>query len=166
MRHTLARPGEIRDLRWRDYHADTKLLCLSSFKAKKRRKDGVAVRAIPVDPYLQRLLQRWKSRRSPLPEHHLFVNQHGKPYTGSAIRLAIKRAAMRAGLVADGEEAVVPYTMRHTAATFATKAGVRDRVLATIMGHTSTRTTARYQHLDVAELGGAIEVATSRGRNK
>lgn len=166
MRRALARPGEIRELRWRDYDVDTRLLCLKSFKAKKRRKDGVAVRAIPVDCYLQRMLCRWRIRRSPASDQFIFTGIHGKPYTGSAIRAAIRHAAKGARLVKDGEEAIVPYTLRHTAATFATKAGVRDRVLATIMGHTSTRTTARYQHLDVAELGGAIEIATGRHRDK
>src|SRR6185295_4351794 len=44
-------------------------------------------------------------------------------------------------------ETIVPYTFRHTAATLASAAGVRDRLLADALGHTETSTTARYQHL-------------------
>jgi integrase/recombinase XerD len=59
---------------------------------------------------------------------------------------------------------VVPYTLRHTAATRATVAGVRDKLLAELLGHTSTRTTARYQHPNVEDLCAAAERATARAR--
>jgi len=55
-------------------------------------------------------------------------------------------------------EKVVAYTVRHSTATIAAAAGVRDRMLADIMGHASTRTTARYQHLQVSHLRDAFEL--------
>jgi len=164
MRHTIARPGEIRGLRWEHIDFDSNLICLKTFKAKNRRKDQVSIRAIPIDPYLGRMLRRWRDRRRPLPGDYVFQSQLGMPYTKDCIRRSIAKAAKRAGLLKEGEEPIVPYTVRHTAATFATKAGIRDRILATIMGHTSTRTTARYQHLDIADLGESMARATSRGR--
>ena len=47
---------------------------------------------------------------------------------------------------------MVCYTWRHSAATEATLRGIRDRVLAELLGHASTRMTERYQHLDFADL--------------
>jgi site-specific recombinase XerD len=59
-------------------------------------------------------------------------------------------------------EQVVAYTMRHTSATRASARGVRDRVLAELMGHTSTTTTQRYQHLQADHLAEAIKRVNGR----
>lgn len=53
-------------------------------------------------------------------------------------------------------ENFVPYTLRHTFATLATAAGIRDRLLADALGHTETATTARYQHLSVEHVRAAL----------
>ena len=68
---------------------------------------------------------------------------------------------VRCGLKADnGEEQIVCYHMRHAAATLATVNGIRDRVLADIMGHARTQTTARYQHVQPKDLVEAVKQAT------
>jgi integrase/recombinase XerD len=92
------------------------------------------------------------------PEAHLFLNSRGAPWTSSALRIAVRRACRRLGLDETHGEKIVAYTIRHTAATAATVAGVRDRHLADLMGHSTTRTTARYQHLDVEHLRKAAEL--------
>ena len=56
-------------------------------------------------------------------------------------------------------ENIVAYTLRHTAATRACTSGVPDRVLADLMGHTSTNTTRRYQHPQLEHLADAIKQA-------
>jgi integrase len=72
--------------------------------------------------------------------------------------LRMSRLRKRLGLSRDARgEQLVCYSVRHTGATRAAAAGVRDRILADIMGHTNTRTTARYQHLEVSHLTAAIE---------
>lgn len=160
MRHTLARPQEVRGLRLSDWREDLGAFVLSDFKGRDRRRDGVRVRVLPADAWMRRLVAR-RARRLDRGGV-LFPGGSGQPWTSNALRLAVRRAAARAGLDAEGEERVVAYTLRHTVATWATAAGVRDRQLADIMGHTSTRTTARYQHLPIADLVAAIGAATGR----
>src|SRR5690606_9127555 len=88
-------------------------------------------------------------------------NTRGEGWTNNALRLAVRRLCVSVGLDgADGLERITAYTIRHTAATAATAAGVRDRVLADLLGHTQTRTTARYQHLTVDHLRAAVETIT------
>jgi integrase len=168
MRHTLARPGEIRKLKAEDYIAEKGALALDEFKAKKRRKDRLSKRYLSLDRFTRAMLERWINGtpwRSGLSDTsvHVFRNLAGRPYTKDGIVLSFRRAVKRAKLP-PGAENLVPYTIRHTAATAATKNGIRDRTLAEIMGHTSTKITARYQHLDGAELGDAVEQATARPR--
>lgn len=162
-RWTMARPQELRALHWRDYRAELSVFLISDFKAKDRRRDGARWRVLPVCPRMARLLGRLQKSATD-PAGMVFHNSHGLPWSCNALRLAVRRAARRAGLEAQGQEHVVAYTLRHTAATNATANGVRDRLLADLMGHTSTRTTARYQHLQTEHLVEAIQQATQRRR--
>jgi integrase len=161
---TLGRPQELRALRWSNYHVDKHAFLLSDFKAKNRRKDSALWRVLPVCPRLGRLLERLR-RRAPKGDGFVFLTAGGKAWTNNALRLAVRRAVHRAGLDAvAGEEPVVAYTLRHTAATQATANGVSDRRLADLLGHTSTRTTARYQHLQLEDLAEALQQAIRRRR--
>lgn len=171
LRHTFARPGEARGLRWSDVCLDESVIRLHKFKARDRRRDGVRVRKIPLVPEVVRAFRYllWSGRPAgttvparPDPAGHVFLNSRGRAWTGGALRLAMYRAADRAGLNAGAGERAVCYTLRHTGATEATRRGVRDRLLAEILGHTTTRTTARYQHLVEADLLTAMAVATRR----
>jgi integrase len=164
MRHTIARPQEVRAFQWKQLTYDpVPMFVLRDFKAKKRRKDKAAVRIIPLDDRMLRLLNRLASRQQPSPEDHVFLNSDGKPWTANAVRCRMKRLRDKAGLGPDENgEQVVAYTLRHTSATRASARGVRDRVLAELMGHTSTTTTQRYQHLQADHLANAIRQANDR----
>jgi integrase len=158
LRLTLARPQEIRALRWSDLvEGPPAFARLTEFKARDRRRDGQRVRVLPIVPRLARLLARLARRRHKATDH-IFLNSKGRPWTGNGLSLAVRRQRRRLELPDD----VVPYTWRHTGATEACVAGVRDKLLAELLGHTSTRTTARYQHPDVGELLGALERAQRR----
>lgn len=158
LRLTLGRPQEIRALRWCDLvEGPPRFFALGDFKARDRRRDGVRIRVLPIVPRLARLLARL-ARRPHKATDHIFLNSAGRPWTGNALGLAVRRQRRRLDLPDD----LVPYTWRHTGATAACVAGVRDKLLAELLGHTSTRTTARYQHPDVAELLGALERAQRR----
>lgn len=164
MKQTLARPGELRKLRWCEVFLDKNTIRLTKFKAKDRRRDGVKVRVIPLSPAAARLLGWWKAARQPSPEQHVFRNYRGKAWTSNALRCAMSRATKAAGVNLQKGERIVCYSLRHTGATEATRRGVRDRLLADILGHTTTRTTARYQHLAEEDLVHAISTATKRPR--
>ena len=164
MRHTIARPQEIRLIQWKHLlYEPTPMFVLKDFKAKKRRKEKTAVRIIPLDDRMVRLLNRIAKRRKPNPEDFIFLNRAGKPWTGNAIRCRMRTLRAKLGFTPDENgEQVVAYTMRHTSATRASANGVRDKVLAELMGHTSTRTTQRYQHLQAKHLYDAIKKANNK----
>lgn len=177
MRETMARPQEIRELVWGElWEGDNAaeretvlvtgqaLFILADFKARDRRADPDAQRILPISPRLGRLLLRLRARR-PVTRGEIFRNIHGEPWTRNALRLRMNAVRRRLGITKDHRgETVCNYTLRHSMATLATKAGVRDRTLADLLGHTSTRTTARYQHLDVQHLVDAMALVRSRNR--
>lgn len=154
--HTLARPGELRLLEWRSVDLDNRVLRLSKFKSKDRRKDGLAVRVIPLDRWTCRRLARLKLERGPIPADRVFLGRYGIPYTTHALRCRMRRAREKAGLN-DGGEKIVCYSCRHTGATDATRKGMQDSTLAAIMGHTSPAMTRRYQHLAANDLVAAMD---------
>jgi site-specific recombinase XerD len=161
MVHSLARPQEVRVLRWSQLDPAMTAFTLTDFKGKRRRRDGVKTRTICIDRRLRRLLVRLRDRRVDESQDFVFLNQSGRPWTNNAVRLCMARLRERCQLGGSGE-VIVAYTLRHTAATTATANGVLDRVLADLMGHSSTRTTARYQHLQPEHLAGAIDQATKK----
>ncbi len=161
LRHTMARPQELAALQWRHLQPDGRSFVLTQFKAKDRRRDGVKIRIIALDSRMRRFVGRRRHRAQ--LDDYVFTNSQGKRWTGNALRCAMRRVREKAGLL-DGGELVVCYTFRHTAATEATANGVRDRRLADLLGHATTRTTARYQHLALEHLAEAIDQATARRR--
>jgi site-specific recombinase XerD len=103
--------------------------------------------------------------RSETEEGIVFRNAAGRPWTGNAVRCCMRR--LRKHFTTKGEtEKIVAYHVRHTMGTQFTAAGVRDRVLADLMGHSSTRTTARYQHLQVEHLWEAMEQFEKKNRRR
>ena len=163
MLHTIARPQEVRALQWKHLVLEpVPLFVLTDFKARRRRKDRkTAVRRIVLDKTMVELLEGLARSRKPRPEDFVFLDRRGRPWTSNAVRCRMRNLRKKANLGPDenGEE-VVAYTLRHTAATRACTSGVPDRVLADLMGHTSTETTRRYQHPQLDHLAEAIQRAT------
>lgn len=179
MRETIARPQEVRAFRWESLHtptSDTKLVdalrhgsaffSLEDYKGRERRKDPSKPCVILLTQRLGRLLARLASRRKKL-QGEIFRNSKGKPWTSNAVRCRMRRLRKKLGLGPDyrGEQ-IVAYTFRHTQATEAAARGIRDRILAELMGHTSTRTTARYQHLDTDHLREAFDKFNRKPKRK
>ena len=158
---TIARPGEIRGLTWGQVDLDRRVITLIKFKGKKRRRDKLKARVIPL-PVVVVMLLRNLLRKSidPSPAGRVFYS-NGRPWSANAVRCAMRRARRRAGLD-DGEEPVVCYHLRHTGATNAIRAEVPLKLVAEVMGHARTSTTERYLHLDAGDLVGAIDRASRR----
>lgn len=165
LRETIARPQEARDFQWDQLHScDPELplreavragfayFALTEYKHRHLRSDPDEVRIVPITPRLGRMLMRLCGGVLP-NEGHVFKRNDGLPWTKEAVRLRVKRLRIKLNITPDKRgENIVAYTFRHTAATCAVAHGIRDRVLADLMGHTNTRTTARYQHLATAHL--------------
>jgi integrase len=169
LRETMARPQEIRaadldDLRSEDPDVELDdalaggqaLIVLRDYKDRKRRKQSNKPRVILVSRRLGRAILRARRRPSPATGR-LFVNTVGRPWTNNAVRCMLRRIRRRIDVAPDkfGEN-VVAYTFRHSGATYAASKGIVDRVLAEVLGHTETRTTSRYQHLQVSHLREAM----------
>lgn len=165
-RHTIARPGEIRNLRWDQIDFANRVILLVEFKGKKRRRDQLRARAIPLDLPVLRMLRNMHRRAggNPAPDARVFRDTRGRPWTPNGVRCAMRRARAKAGLL-DGGERVVLYTLRHTGATEAIRADANLAKVAAVMGHARTSTTERYVHLNTADLVGTIDrVSASRRR--
>lgn len=169
MRETIARPQEIRALRWDDLQwngqhrnaveairAGVACFVLWDYKGRDRRTSSDEPRVLFISPRLRRLLLRL-ARRQVVTDGPIFRNRCGESWSVNATRCAMRRLRRSLGWGADLRgEMVCCYTLRHSMATLAAAAGVRDRVLADIMGHVSTRMTARYQHLSAEHLAEAM----------
>jgi Phage integrase family len=177
MRETIARPQEIKavrwdQIRWEGEHTDRAAALVAGaayfelweYKSRERRADPSVPRVILINARLGRLLAR-KLRKQISVTYRVFNTAAMSAWTTNSIRLRVRRLCRRLGLVADGRgEPIVAYSFRHTSATNACANGMPDRVLAEIMGHTSTRTTARYQHPSHKHLRDAINRLTPRLR--
>lgn len=157
--HTIARPGELRRLTWSQVDLKNRVLKLKKFKSKKQRKDGLALRLIPLDEPLTQWLTKERFRRRPAPGDHVFLNErYGLPWTQNGLRCAMRAARRKAGLEEDETgERIVCYSLRHTGATEAVRDGVEPTELADIMGHTSISMTRRYLHRSAADLVAVVD---------
>lgn len=90
---------------------------------------------------LEALRVYWLAYR---PSSWLFPGRKAEqPLSASAIQRAIKAARLKAGIA----KPATPHTLRHSYATHLMEAGTDLRVIQTLLGHRSLRTTAIYTHV-------------------
>lgn len=90
---------------------------------------------------LEALRVYWRAYR---PERCLFPGEGvDQPMGPSTIQRALKAARARAGIAKPAS----PHTLRHSYATHLMEAGTDLRVIQTLLGHRSLRTTAIYTHV-------------------
>ncbi len=169
MRGTMARPQEVRALTWPMLEAPpdwrgnidealaagcAMFVIRQGFKSQERMFDPRKPRIILIDRRVSRLLLRLRAKAKSLAGH-VFLNRRGKPWTANALRCSAFRLRVKFKAPRVNGENIVCYSMRHTAATFASPK-VSQKVLAELMGHRSVKTTERYQHLEVDQLRDAL----------
>jgi len=170
MRESGARPQEVRVMRWDQiFAADAQLkfddalglgrcyFLFAEYKARERRNDPDEPRLIPISRrfgrMLQRLAKRCKDRKS-----EVFQTQRGRAWTKESVRLRMQRLRRRLKFGVDQRgEQLVAYSIRHTTGTTMTVAGVPEKIIAQIFGHSNTRTTQRYQHPQPGDLLNAMD---------
>lgn len=176
---TMARPQEIRVVRWEDLRwpacvegrdkqlvAGLAFFTLSRYKSQSQMADPHKPRIIPVSLLLGEVMVKLAGEiRNPTGP--VFLNAKGSAWSKEMVRLRMKRLRKRLGFGRDEHgENIVCYTIRHTMATAAAALGIRDKLLADIMGHTTTKTTARYQHLQAVHLCNAINEVSKAYRDQ
>lgn len=167
MRHTIARSSEVRRFKWEEIDFEGSVVRLSEFKSKDQRTDGMRERVIALDLAALSMLTTIATARLEAGhtlEGPVLLNTKGQPWTGNALRCAMREARERAGLDRGRGERVVCTTLRHTSATNAINNGTSLKLLAEMMGHTTTRTTERYLHLRKRHLVEGIDQATRRSK--
>jgi integrase len=133
---TMCRPGELIRLRWDDIRWQQNIAILAQHKT--RRATGKP-KIIVLIPKMVRLL-KWLRQRS--ESEFCFVSSRGAAWTVNAIDQRMGHVRERAGF--DGS--VVPYTLRHRAATNAVLRTGNLKMTSQLLGHTSTATTEHYTH--------------------
>lgn len=151
-----ARPAEVRDLRWDQIDAEHDLVILEHHKTSK--KTGEA-RVLILVRRLVMLLQTIRERDG--GTGFVFQTTRGGPWSRNAPSQKLRRLRKRAGIPDDA----VLYGLRHRFATTALLRGLDLKIVATLMGHRTTRMTEHYVHAAKAfrHLHGAMEQATSHG---
>jgi len=107
-----------------------------------RHGKGDADRQVALSVVLLEALRTyWRAYR---PVRCLFPGRDPeKPLTSSAIQRALKAARVRAGIA----KPAGPHVLRHSYATHLMEAGTDLRVIQTLLGHRSVRTTQIYTHV-------------------
>lgn len=107
-----------------------------------RHGKGDQDRQVALSPVLLEALRvYWQAYR---PPHWLFPGRlKDRPLHSSAIQRVLKAARQRAGI----KKPATPHTLRHSYATHLMEAGTDLRVIQTLLGHRSLKTTAIYTHV-------------------
>jgi integrase len=180
--NTALRLGEAQALRWRDVDIEGGWLrvefALESLPRQPWRladpKSATSKRLVPlVEPAraaLRAQHDRQAFERRQLGESYadndfVFALLTGEPFTASTADGDFKKILARAGL----DHGHRPHDLRHSCATWLTAAGVPERVIQQILGHSNPAMTRRYQHVltdMLSDAAGKFDtwLATQRAR--
>jgi integrase len=135
MEWTFCRPGELARLKWEHIRWEQNVAILPHHKTKRTGKPKI----IALIPRMKRLLE-WLRTRS--TSEFCFVNSKKESWTRGALEKRMETLRDKTGL-----KEVVPYTLRHRAATNAILRTGDLKMTSLMLGHNSTRTTERYTHV-------------------
>ena len=129
------RIGELINLHITDIMRDHKRILI---RGGKGRKDRLTLLS---DKLLHLLREYFKEYR---PKRWLFEGDApGTQYSDTSIRMVLKDAAKKAGI----KKKVTPHMLRHSFATHMMERGTDIRLIQSLLGHTSLKTTEIYTHI-------------------
>jgi integrase len=146
------RRGEVLGIRWEDIRwADGRIELQRQLQRREARKPKYgSYREVPLYSGLRAVLA--KRRR---PEGYVFLSPSGKPWGEAEPDTTFLRDAYaRAGLTRPG---VLWHALRHTYASILAAGGIREEVVAGLMGHKRQGTTSLYTHLFADAFEGVEE---------
>jgi len=133
------RVGELINLRIEDIDSERMLISIRNAK-------GFKDRTVPLHPSTLQLLRTYFKKFK--PRDFLFNGQDGIQYTATSVRALIRRSSESAGI----HKKVTPHTLRHSYATHLLESGVDLRIIQTILGHSSVKTTEIYTHVSKKQI--------------
>jgi integrase len=161
--NTGMRLGEIVNLKWTDVDRKDGAAVLGGFIRVGAESKGHRARHIPINAVVKELLDAQKpveTEKGFVP--HIFVNvRFKKHYEPSSVYNSFKAAAGRARV-----GGVCFHTLRHTAVSRMVAAGIPDRIIMRIVGHTTANMVSRYAHLAPDNLKGATDCLARTGSYK
>ena len=128
------RISEALNLRVVDIHSSEGYLFIKDSKGKRDRKTVLSTTLLQV------LRQYHKTHR---PAYWLFEGQDGGKYSAKSIQQILRRAVEKAGANPWG----TVHTLRHSFATHLLQEGVNLRIIQSMLGHSSSKTTEIYTHV-------------------
>lgn len=128
------RSGEALNLRIQDIRSDDGYIYIKGGKGKKDRQTILS-------PILLDLLRNYY--RNYKPSFWLFEGQFGDKYTKSSIAKLFRKAANESGI----NPWATLHTLRHSFATHLVQDGVNLRIIQSLLGHNSSKTTEIYTHI-------------------
>lgn len=137
--YTAGRRTEVAKLEWQDIIDNNNgnydiLLRVSKSKVKR----------IPLAEKLQEVLFYRKKKSGPIfPYYYIYTKNASKHFRRYADKVSLNGVKL--------------YSMRHTSATYMIMQGIPIRIVQTILGHSSVKTTERYTKLITEQLRDAID---------
>lgn len=128
------RVGEVLRLRWKDIDRDRGLIWI-------RRSKGFKDRSIPISKKMLAMLEKYFHKYRP-PEY-IFEGQNGGQYSSSSVNQTIRSVCLRLRI----NKKVTAHTFRHSFATHLMESGTNLRIIQTLLGHKSSKTTEIYTHV-------------------
>ncbi len=159
--NTGMRLGEILGLRWAEVDRKDGEAVQGGFIRIGSESKGHRARHVPINAVLKMTLDAQKPVASEdgfVP--YVFVNPgFKKAYKVTSVSKTFAVAARRANV-----EGVSFHTLRHTAVSRMVAAGIPDRIIMKIVGHTTPNMVSRYAHLAPDSLKGATDCLGGKDR--
>lgn len=131
---------------------------------EKTKRHGIAV-SVPILPPLADALRAARDAGGAaggyvMPELAELYQQSGGKYLSNRLKTVFKHAGITTAVEAEGRSRKVTdfgfHSLRHTFVSMAARAGIRQAVVQSIVGHTNAAMTAHYTHTNEADLTAAM----------
>lgn len=149
--HTGMRQSEVRTLMWQNINMGERVVTLPAAATKT-----LTTRTVPLDKRCTTVIESMRDPRLGLLQGPVFPG-----VTRNALKLAFKRARLRAGL-----EDFHFHDTRHEATSRLFELGLSDTEVATITGHKTRAMLARYTHLRAKDLVKKLDGPTESSESE
>ncbi|SDQ40850.1 tyrosine-type recombinase/integrase [Natronobacterium texcoconense] len=130
-------------------------LMLEEGLIRLRKRKGGKQTVVPVDEETIRVVERFQFIRSSEDSDYLFVSIRGDRISKAQVQRAVRRAAVDAGVMQEGEDRFhkkfTPHTYRTVFTTLMRNQGISDHVLRYIRGDSNGETMDIYTRVDRRE---------------